>query len=189
LRELRQPNRDLPRRPVPADYRLLTPSEWVAEHTAEAEDLLWRKTCKECHTLSFAAGQAQAGAAPPEMAMTTLASLGAELPNLAPSNITRRYFPLAKFDHARHQLVSCESCHAGARTSQQSSDILVPGIATCRQCHHEGPQAAEARCFECHVYHDPGARKFAPGHASIEDLLSSLARMPTASATRVNANL
>jgi hypothetical protein len=189
LRELRQPHRDLPRRPVPADYRLLTPPEWVAEHTAEAEDLLWRKTCKECHTLNFAAGQAQASAAPQDMAFATLTSIGAALPSVAPSNITRRYFPLAKFDHTQHQLVACESCHAGARTSQQSSDILVPGIATCRRCHHEGPRAAEARCFECHVYHDPSQRKFAPGHASIEDLLSSLDGGTTASATRINANL
>jgi mono/diheme cytochrome c family protein len=189
LRELRQPNRDLPRRPVPADYRLLTPPEWVAEHTAEAEDLLWRKTCKECHTLNCAAGQAQVSAAPPDPAMTTPASLAADMPSVAPSNLTRRFFRLAKFDHTQHQLVSCESCHAAARTSQQSSEILVPGIATCRQCHHEGPQAAEARCFECHTYHDPSQRRFTPGHTSIEDLSSSLARVPTASATRVNANL
>jgi len=181
LRELRQPNRDLPRQPVAADYRLLTPAAWVAEHTAEAEDLLWRKTCKECHALDFAPGQSPAPATPPDFAMATLASLSAALPNVAPSNITLRYFPLAKFDHAQHQLVTCESCHTGARTSQQSSDILVPGIATCRQCHNEKPQSAEARCFECHTYHDPTLRKFAPGHASIDDLLSGLHHAPTAS--------
>ena len=178
LRELRQPNRDLPRRPVPADYRLLTPPEWVAEHTGEAEDLLWRKTCKECHALNFAEGQSQASAAPLDTRLTNLAMLNTELPSVAPSNITLRYFPLAKFDHAQHQLVTCESCHAGARTSQQSSDILVPGIKTCRQCHRQGPQAAEARCFECHTYHDPTLRKFGPGHSSIEDLLSVVRRAP-----------
>ncbi|MGB6430296.1 MAG: hypothetical protein WBF06_06895 [Candidatus Acidiferrales bacterium] len=178
LRELRQPNRDLPRRPVPAVYRLLTPPEWVAEHTAEAEDLLWRKTCKECHTLNFAPGQEQASAVPPVMTLPDLATLNATLPSVAPSNVTLRFFPLAKFDHAQHQLVTCESCHTAARTSQQSSDILLPGITTCRQCHHEGPRAAEARCFECHTYHDPTLRKYAPGHASIDELLSSLIRAP-----------
>jgi hypothetical protein len=190
LRELRQPNRDLPRRPIAADYRLLTPPEWVAEHTSEAEDLLWRKTCKECHTLNFAPNQTQANATPPDLALTTLASLSAALPSVAPSNITQKYFPHAKFDHAQHQLVTCESCHAAARTSQQSSDILVPGIATCRQCHNQAPQAAEARCFECHTYHDPSLRKFSPGHESIDDLLSRLSRLPPASTSTIaNASL
>jgi hypothetical protein len=181
LRELRDPNRDLPRRAVPADYRVLTPPGWVAEHTAQAEDLLWRKTCKECHTLNFGAGQMQAGAAPLDFAITTLASISAALPSVAPSNVTTRYFPHAKFDHAQHQLVSCESCHTGARTSQQSSDILVPGIGTCRQCHNAQPQAAESRCFECHTYHDPALRRFGPGHSSIENLLSSVRRAPAGS--------
>jgi hypothetical protein len=176
LREPREPNRDLPRGPVAADYRLLTPPEWVAEHTAEAEGLLWRKTCKECHALNFAPAESQATAAPQEIAMAGAPPAISALPSVSPSNITRRYFPLAKFDHAQHQLVTCESCHAGARTSQQSSDILLPGIATCRQCHNERPQAAEARCFECHTYHDSTLRKFGPGHSPIEDLLSGLSR-------------
>ena len=178
LRELRQPNRDLPRRSVSADYRVLTPPEWIAEHTAEAEDLLWRKTCKECHALNFAPDHAQQVAAPQNTTSANLATLNATLPSVAPSNITARFFPHAKFDHAQHQLVTCESCHAGARTSQESSDILVPGIATCRQCHNEKAQAAESRCFECHTYHDPTLRKFGPGHSSIDDLLSGLHRVP-----------
>jgi hypothetical protein len=174
LHELREPNRDLPRRSVAADYRLLTSPEWVAEHTSEAEDLLWRKTCKECHTLNLSPAESQASAASPDIAMAGAPPAISALPSVAPSNITRRYFPLAKFDHAQHQLVTCESCHAGARTSQQSSDILLPGIATCRQCHKEGRQAAEARCFECHTYHDSTLRKFGPGRSSIDDLLSVL---------------
>jgi len=182
LRELRQPNRDLPRRPVPADYRLLTPPEWIAEHTAEAEDLLWRKTCKECHTLNFSSGQTQSSAAA-DIETANAMPLNAALPSVAPSNITARYLPLAKFDHAQHQMVTCESCHAGARTSQESSDILVPGISTCRQCHNEKPQSAESRCFECHTYHDPILRKFGPGHSSIDDLLSGLRRAPAARAS------
>ena len=51
LRVPRDPSRDLPEKPIPADYRLLTPPQWVAERTAEDEQLLWRKTCKQCHTL------------------------------------------------------------------------------------------------------------------------------------------
>lgn len=144
LRVPRDPSRDLPEEPIPADYRLLTPPQWVAERAAEDEQLLWRKTCKQCHTL--------------------LMDEGAALPKIAPSNITARYMPHANFDHSQHGLVDCASCHAAAATSQQSSDVLLPGIATCRACHHPGAEAAESRCFECHTYHDPTLRK--PAHSN-----------------------
>jgi hypothetical protein len=160
LRVARDPRRDLPEKPISAEYRSLTPAQWVAERTAEAEQLLWRKTCKQCHTLIIADGAA--------------------LPKIAPSNVTALYMPHAKFDHSRHGLVSCESCHAAALASQQSSDLLLPGIATCRSCHHSGTEAAESRCFECHTYHDPAQRKPAHSDFSLTDLISI--GMPTSTA-------
>jgi hypothetical protein len=150
LRVPRDPNRDLPEKAIPADFRLLTPSQWVAERTAEAERLLWRKTCKECHTLEY--------------------RKGAPLPKVAPSNITTRYMPHANFDHSQHGLVDCTSCHTAATSSQQSSDVLLPSIATCRSCHHSGTEAAESRCFECHTYHDPAQRKPAHSNFSLTEL-------------------
>jgi hypothetical protein len=150
LRVPRDPSRDLPEEPIPADYRMLTPPQWVAERTAEDEQLLWRKTCKQCHTL--------------------LLGEGAALPQIAPSNITARYMPHANFDHSQHGLVDCTSCHAAATTSQQSSDVLLPVIATCRSCHHAGAEAAESRCFECHTYHDPAQRKPAHSNFSVAEL-------------------
>ncbi|MGA7796353.1 MAG: hypothetical protein WCA19_25260 [Candidatus Acidiferrales bacterium] len=146
----RDPSRDLPEEAIPADYRLLTPPQWVAERTAEDEQLLWRKTCKQCHSL--------------------ITDEGASLPRVAPSNITARYMPHANFDHSQHGLVDCTSCHAAAATSQQSSDVLLPGIATCRACHHAGAEAAESRCFECHTYHDPAQRKPAHSNFSVAEL-------------------
>jgi hypothetical protein len=150
LRVPRDPRRDLPEKPIPADYRLLTPPQWVGERAAEDEELLWRKTCKQCHTL--------------------VVSEGGALPLVAPSNITTRYMPHANFDHSQHGLVDCTSCHAAATTSQQSSDLLLPGIATCRACHHAGAEAAESRCFECHTYHDPAQRKPAHSNFSVAEL-------------------
>jgi hypothetical protein len=150
LRVPRDPSRDLPEKIIPADYRVLTPAQWVAERTAEDEQLLWRKTCKQCHTLTL--------------------DPGGTLPKITPSNITARYMPHANFDHSQHGLVDCASCHAAALTSQQSSDVLLPGIATCRTCHHAGTEAAESRCFECHTYHDPAERKPAHGNFSIVEL-------------------
>lgn len=153
LRVPRDPTRDLPEKLIPSDFRVLTPPEWVAERTAEDEALLWRKTCKQCHMLIF--------------------SGGAALPKVAPSNFTPRYMPHANFDHSQHGLVSCTSCHAAATTSQQTSDLLLPGIATCRACHRPGTETAESRCFECHTYHDPAQRKPAHSTFSLSDLASN----------------
>jgi hypothetical protein len=139
VRVPRDPSRDLTGKPLQPEVRILTPSQWVAERTAGAEELLWRKTCKQCHVLQSVAGSA--------------------LPSIAPGHLTQRWLPHAKFDHDAHRGFTCVSCHSQATTSKDSSDILVPGIATCQTCHAPGPEHAESRCFECHTYHDWAKRK------------------------------
>jgi hypothetical protein len=139
VRVVRDPRRDLTGKPLQPEMRVLTPADWVAERTADAEQLLWRKTCKQCHALQM--------------------NPGSDLPSVAPGRITRRWLPHAKFDHDSHQGFSCVGCHAQAVSSRDSSDILIPGIANCQTCHAPGPGHAESRCFECHTYHDWAMRK------------------------------
>jgi len=153
LRESRDPDRNVTGRPMPPRIRVLTSVEWVAEHTAEAEELLWRKTCKQCHTL------VRGPQGPwPDTARANPRFMG-WLPNVAPPKFTESWMPHAKFDHAAHTGFTCVSCHAKALTSTESSDILLPGIETCKTCHAPGPEHAESRCFECHTYHDWSKRK------------------------------
>jgi hypothetical protein len=133
-RVVRDPDRDLTGKPLLPQVRVLTPPQWVAERTADAEELLWRKTCKQCHTLRPATN--------------------ASVPQIAAANTVARWMPHAKFDHDAHNGFSCVSCHEKALTSTQASDVLLPGIATCQTCHAPGPDHAESRCFECHTYHD-----------------------------------
>jgi len=140
LRETREPGRDLTGKPLQAVVRVYTPREWVAARTGEAEELLWRKTCKQCHTLTMGT---QAGGLPAVEAARTMV----------------RWMPHAKFDHDAHRGFSCVSCHEKALTSTETSDVLLPGIATCRTCHAPGAGHAESRCFECHTYHDWAKRK------------------------------
>jgi hypothetical protein len=139
LRVARDPGRDLTGKTLPPQFRVLTPAQWVTERTAQAEDLLWRKTCKQCHTL--------------------IASPGGSLPQIAAASVRTQWMPHAKFDHDAHRGFSCVSCHAKTLTSTESSDILLPGIATCRTCHAPGPAHADSRCSECHIYHDWSKRK------------------------------
>jgi len=139
VRVVRDPSRDLSGKPLQPEVRVLTPTLWVAERTADAEELLWRKTCKQCHALELVADSS--------------------LPRVAPGRITQRWLPHAKFDHDAHRGFSCIGCHAQAVSSKETSDILVPGIANCQTCHAPGPEHAESRCFECHTYHDWAKRK------------------------------
>lgn len=151
LRVVREPKHDLTGTPIPPDVRVLTPAKWVAERTAAAEELLWRKTCKQCHAY---AAQEQT------VQMTTrYGTEQAALPQIAEAALTNRWMPHAKFDHDAHRGFSCVSCHAKALSSTETHDVLMPGIANCKTCHAPGADHAESRCFECHTYHDWAKRK------------------------------
>jgi len=72
---------------------------------------------------------------------------------------TSRYMMKGWFDHAAHDTETCSSCHA-AKQSGSASELLLPGIKTCRTCH--GGEASNAdvpsSCAMCHSFHaDEGA--------------------------------
>ena len=169
LHEMQEPSRMLTGGPLPPGTQSLTASQWVAEHAAVAEELLWKKTCAQCHAVSgarlqdttlgrwdAASAQSGRGAAGVGAAQEIL---DAALPVVAEAKTTTRWLPHAKFDHDAHRGFSCVGCHAKALTSKESSDVLVPGIENCKTCHAPGPEHAESRCFECHTYHDWSKRK------------------------------
>jgi hypothetical protein len=144
------PNRQLPERmrlrPI-----VNNAAEWVQFRVEEAEWLLWTKTCKQCHALTLN---------------------DSALPTIAKANTSDRWLPHAQFDHQSHRMISCESCHTKARTSHDSTDILVASIKTCQQCHRESSahDTAESRCFECHEYHDWTKAKRTKGPFTIPQL-------------------
>lgn len=116
--------------PVPARNA----AEWVERRLAQAETLLWGKTCKECHSLEFPAAESA--------------------PRVPKANLTARWLVRGSFDHNAHQMVVCISCHTQAAGSKLTSDVLLPGIKVCQTCHQSGEYAAKAACSECHRYHD-----------------------------------
>jgi hypothetical protein len=162
LRVSRDPSRDLTGKPLPPEVRVLTPVQWVTERTANAEQLLWRKTCKQCHAIGFTEKNRPAPIATntiSDTTQTTKSAVEAEAPHIQPAATTIRWMPHAKFDHDAHRGFTCISCHEKALSSVESSDVLLPGIATCQTCHAHGPDHAESRCSECHTYHDWSQRK------------------------------
>ncbi|MFZ0640618.1 MAG: hypothetical protein WA020_08865 [Candidatus Acidiferrales bacterium] len=152
LRETFSPPR-LPEKPAPVTPPVITRDQWVGEQTAAAENLLWRKTCSECHALTFSAGNS--------------------LPAIAPSRITVRWLPSSSFSHDAHRMVSCDSCHSRIASSQLTSDVNLPSVRTCQECHAQRASAAPAGCSECHTYHDWSQEKIYPGKFSLPDLLKS----------------
>ena len=127
--------------PRPVEPPARNAAEWVTRRLAFDERLMWNKTCAECHVvnqMATANREPQAGYE--------------RVPVYLDSRITTRWMPRASFDHASHQMVRCQSCHA-AETSTATADVLMPPEATCATCHAPS-RGAETRCFECHQYHD-----------------------------------
>lgn len=170
-RETQDPERKLAgREPSPA-MRSVSGAQWVAERVAVSEELLWHKTCSQCHVISgsslpdvkvarWNAGEPRAGG------VSKMSLLGAEphapqasLPVIAAANLTLQWLPHSRFDHDAHTGFACTGCHPKALKSTETSDVLVPGIAVCQTCHAAGPGYASSECSECHTYHDWARRK------------------------------
>ena len=162
LRVMRDPDRNLTGETISPQFQVLTPTEWIAEQSAKAEELLWRKTCNQCHEIGYVfTGEHRT---PKEINRWLPAAVESKsgprpLPEVTYALTTAKWLPHARFDHDAHRGFRCVSCHAKALSSTETSDVLVPGIATCKACHAPGPEHAESRCFECHTYHDWAKRK------------------------------
>lgn len=66
-------------------------------------------------------------------------------------NVPDVWMPRAYFSHRAHNMMGCAECHA-APASTKTADILLPGIASCRECHN--PQVdAPHDCVTCHTFH------------------------------------
>jgi len=172
LNEVQDPRRNLTGRAARPASRAISAPQWVAERVAVSEELLWHKTCSQCHSISATTLHdvriARWDAAKPREASRIASPAGNtpepkasanSLPNVAPAKLTLQWLPHSRFDHDAHRGFSCTSCHQSALKSTETSDILIPGIATCQKCHAPGAGYAESRCFECHTYHDWEKRK------------------------------
>ena len=107
---------------------------WVRQQTTQALAIIFdeKRGCFYCHVPDSAHGPFR----------------------VAPVVMLTRFLAPARFDHAKHAPIECDHCH-DARHSQVSSDVLVPGIATCVTCHGAETASfkAQSTCTSCHVFH------------------------------------
>lgn len=78
-----------------------------------------------------------------------------------PIRFQRDYFPVGRFPHKSHEIQNdltgdqaCLSCHA-VKDSKESSDLLMPDIDKCVECHGDTParERVVVQCVDCHAYH------------------------------------
>ncbi len=89
-----------------------------------------------------------------------------QLPKVVRPEIPVRWFTHAKFEHQVHMRATtakataasqnpCEHCHRPdlpASKSTRTSDVLLPGIASCQEC-HASAGGVSFQCVTCHQYH------------------------------------
>ena len=109
-----------------------------------AEDLFERRACVNCHEVTRSGSD--------------------EMPwVVTPVRLTSSFFPQANFSHAAHdtEVTNCNGCH-NATESTASSDVLIPGIESCRDCHGSGvarrnnSSQTPSTCIMCHSFHFAG---------------------------------
>lgn len=153
-------------------------------------------SCTYCHTLAgdppgVAKSQADllrvmptgyhpdrmaAAAMAPPTTMPAAATMASSAPTTRPAATPegRRWFTASVFDHQSHRSANCTDCHAQATSSTLTSDVLLPDLQSCIQCHHNGgrdQQAASNNCVTCHIYHDRGKDSTEPLKGRGIDLL------------------
>lgn len=73
---------------------------------------------------------------------------------IQPVRLASRWFPKARFSHTGHQSMQCADCH-DAKASEKNADVLIKGIASCRQCHgsNDANGKVASTCIDCHGFH------------------------------------
>ncbi|SDH14000.1 MULTISPECIES: cytochrome c3 family protein [unclassified Duganella] len=131
----------------PASSFVRGPGDARARAAAAATELFEKTSCIVCHSVNRVAGPGKAG------------TPGADLPQwqIAPLAPQHAWMPKATFNHAAHRQAPCADCHLAGK-SDKASDVLMPTIKECRDC-HAGTEPVVGKvksdCAMCHGYHMP----------------------------------
>lgn len=113
--------------------------------------------CRECHLPATTGGR----------------------PDLVPVSLSDRFLMHGYFSHETHGAEECSTCHA-AESSSSATDLMVPGLAVCRDCHISESAVkapAPATCSTCHSYHQPAQPAPIDRHGKRRDIVAILNRL------------
>jgi hypothetical protein len=122
---------------------------WVNKRTAKGIAFAFSKArCGFCHEV-----RKDGAATPPE----TLPGTPAGTQWRIKARLADRWLVKGNFDHAGHSAVTCTQCHK-ATTSDISADVLLPPLASCRECHggEKATNKVPSTCIMCHDFHLSG---------------------------------
>jgi predicted CXXCH cytochrome family protein len=130
---------------VPAPSFINSPGSARARASAAAVSLFEKTGCVVCHEIRRTQG-------PDEKRP------GQDLPHWSVAAVTPQhaFMPKARFDHAPHVGYECAECHQ-ASSSKKASEVLMPSIETCRECHAGSTPVAQkvsGDCGVCHGFHE-----------------------------------
>lgn len=80
---------------------------------------------------------------------------------VAPVRVTEHWLPKSRFPHDKHSTVKCTNCH-DVMKSEKSTDVAIPTIIKCRECHVGSKQSktrVSSSCDTCHNFHDVRAQQ------------------------------
>jgi hypothetical protein len=138
-----------------------TAQAWLAMAIRDSEEFLFGKKCAYCHEIeAWREG------------LPVIAKVNRLQGRYVPAKVEgERWMPAAEFGHRAHRMVECASCHAGARASRKTAEVLVAGMKTCLPCH--GTSGSELdNCAQCHLYHDKSKER-ERDRLSIDEILSA----------------
>ena len=142
-RDARRPGRRRDRQVINAPMFAQTASNAMTQQAKEtidlrvadaAANLFERQTCTICHEISPQEG---------------------DVPwKVLPVKLTDDWMPLAEFSHDSHVSMDCGGCHE-AETSADASDVLMPDIKNCQECHggEHSEDLLQSTCITCHKFH------------------------------------
>ncbi|MSP87726.1 MAG: hypothetical protein EXQ92_02770 [Alphaproteobacteria bacterium] len=138
-----EPNAPAPVRRRPgtplAEPERLEALAWADRRAGETLRVIFGKSvCGTCHIVD-----------PPAGAMAEW--------SVRPPRIAQHWLAKSMFRHDRHEVFGCDNCHAATK-SESSEDVLIPGIAVCRNCHTGTTPVVNkvsSSCISCHGFHRP----------------------------------
>jgi predicted CXXCH cytochrome family protein len=114
----------------------------VKEKAREIEHELFTKTsCAVCHTVN-------------KLPENSISDDHSAFKVVDPEN-RESWFRGTAFDHSAHLNTQCMDCHKGVNTSKDTSDVLLPGVKGCKECHgdQDHTKKVSSTCVSCHPYH------------------------------------
>lgn len=134
---------------------------WLETAVRDSTSFVFEKKCRYCHEVT------QQNALPVVEKVNRISGQYQKSKPQGP-----RWLEHAEFRHHAHRMVACASCHTKAVRSEKTSDILIPVMETCLECHGNSGTPID-NCSRCHYYHDKALEK-ERDRKTIEELIGKV---------------